>query len=278
MKNKSGFMQGRLSPMQGKKIQSFPWKDWKNEFKIGKKLNFKIIEWTLDFRKLYYNPLMTNSGQKKIFYTCKKNNFKIPSLTGDCFMQSPFWKANLKKKLKLQKDFINIIKACGIVGIKYIILPLVDNGKIKNKKEEMTVINFLNKIQYLLRRNKIKILFETDFAPNKYLKFIKNFDSKFIGINYDTGNSASYGFNPIEEISAYGKYIDNVHIKDRIYKGKTVALGEGNVDFLKVFKKLKKIRYKGNFILQGARSKNNKHIDTIKEYANFVKRFLRNVQ
>ena len=72
MKNKIGFMQGRLSPMQGKKIQSFPWKNWKNEFKIGKKLNFKIIEWTLDFRKLYYNPLMTNSGQKKFSILVKK--------------------------------------------------------------------------------------------------------------------------------------------------------------------------------------------------------------
>ena len=37
---KIGFMQGRLSPMQGKKIQSFPWKNWKNEFQIGYKGNF----------------------------------------------------------------------------------------------------------------------------------------------------------------------------------------------------------------------------------------------
>ena len=45
MKYNIGFMQGRLSPMQGKKIQSFPWKNWKNEFEIGKGLNFKIMEW-----------------------------------------------------------------------------------------------------------------------------------------------------------------------------------------------------------------------------------------
>ena len=66
MESKIGFMQGRLSPMQGKKIQSFPWKNWKKEFQIGRKLNFKILEWTLDFIKLYSNPLMTKEGQKKI--------------------------------------------------------------------------------------------------------------------------------------------------------------------------------------------------------------------
>ena len=44
MKYNIGFMQGRLSPMQGKKIQSFPWNNWENEFQIGGRLNFNIVE------------------------------------------------------------------------------------------------------------------------------------------------------------------------------------------------------------------------------------------
>ena len=151
-------------------------------------------------------------------------------------MQKPFWKVNGQKRNKLQNDFLNIINQSGKVGIKFIILPLVDNGKIENQKQEMTLISFLKKINPVLRTNKIKILFEANFKPKKYLKFIKKFNRKFFGINYDTGNSASYGFNPNEEISLYGKYIDNVHIKDRIYNGNTVPLGEGNTDFLTIFK------------------------------------------
>ena len=277
MKYNIGFMQGRLSPMQGKKIQSFPWKNWKNEFQIGRRLNFKIIEWTLDFKKLYSNPLMTDDGQKKIKSLCSKYSFKILSLTGDCFMQRPFWKINSVKRVQLQRYFLNIINASGKIGIKFIILPLVDNGKIENQKQEMILINFLRKIYSVLRLNRIKILFEADFKPNTYLKFMKKFNRKFFGINYDTGNSASYGFNPNEEISLYGKYIDNVHIKDRIYNGNTVPLGEGNTDFLTIFKKLNKIRYKGNFILQGARSKNNQHVSIIKEYRDFITKFLINL-
>jgi len=276
MKYNIGFMQGRLSPMQGKKIQSFPWNNWENEFQIGGRLNFNIIEWTLDFIKLYSNPLMTDDGQKKIKSLCSKYNFKILSLTGDCFMQKPFWKINSAKRIKLQRDFLNIINASDKIGIKFIVLPLVDNGKIESKKQEMILINFLRKIYSVLQSNRIKILFEADFKPNKYLKFIKKFNRKFFGINYDTGNSASYGFNANEEISLYGKYIDNVHIKDRIYEGNTVPLGKGNADFPAIFKKLKQIGYKGNFILQGARSKNNQHVPIIKEYRNFVIKFLIN--
>ena len=50
--------------------------------------------------------------------------------------------------------------------------------------------------------------------PSELLKFIKNFDANF-GVNYDTGNSASLGYDPSEEISVYGHRIINVHIKDR---------------------------------------------------------------
>ena len=274
MKYNIGFMQGRLSPMQGKKIQSFPWKNWEKEFQIGNKLDFKILEWTLDYQKLYSNPLMNDIGRRKIKNLCLKYNFEILSLTGDCFMQKPFWKVNGQKRNKLQNDFLNIIKESGKLGIRFIILPLVDNGKIISQKQEEILINFVKKIYPTLRLNKIKILFESDFEPKKYLKFIKKFDREFVGINYDTGNSASYGFDPDEEISLYGKYINNVHIKDRYYKGNTVPLGEGNVDFQTVFEKLKQIKYKGNFILQGARSKKNKHTFIIKKYKDFIMNFL----
>ena len=276
MKYNIGFMQGRLSPMQGRKIQSFPWKNWKNEFEIGRKLNFKILEWTLDYKKLYSNPLMTEVGQKTIKNLCSKYDFKIPSLTGDCFKQKPFWKTNLAKRVKLQKDFLNIVNQSNKIGIKFIVLPLVDNGKIENRKQEVILINFLRKIYPVLKTNKIKILFEMNFKPKKCLKFIKNFNCKFIGINYDMGDNASYGFNPNEEISLYGKYIDNVHIKDRVINSTTVPLGEGSTDFQSIFKKLKKIKYKGNLILQGARSKNNQHAFVLKKYRNFVLKHLIN--
>ena len=109
-----------VSPIIENKIQTFPWETWRNEFSIANKIGLKIMEWTLDYKDLYKNPLMTDEGKKKINKLSKKFNLSIPSLTGDCFMQAPFWKSKNYKRLRLQNDFINIVQASSKVGIKKI--------------------------------------------------------------------------------------------------------------------------------------------------------------
>ena len=79
-----------------------------------------------------------------------------------------------------------------------------------------------------------------NFKPKKALRFIKKFNKKHFGINYDIGNSSSLGFKPKNEIKTYGNYIKNVHIKDRYFKGTTVRLGKGHANFNEVFINLKK--------------------------------------
>ena len=71
------------------------------------------------------------------------------------------------------------------------------------------------------------------------MKFIKKFKSKNIGINYDTGNSSSLGYN-FESEKIYSKFIKNIHIKDRLLFGKTVRLGNGNAKIKKILQFFKK--------------------------------------
>ena len=52
-----------------------------------------------------------------------------------------------------------------------------------------------------------------------------------------------------------------------------MRLGDGNADFKELFKNLKKTNYKGNLILQTARSKNNKHVEEIITNLNYIKKF-----
>jgi sugar phosphate isomerase/epimerase len=185
-------------------------------------------------------------------------------------MQRPFWKN--KKKVSLIKDLINIVKACSNLKIKYIIYPLVDNSSLK-KADQKNFIYQLKKIMPILKRYKVKILFESDYSPLNLKKFIKKFDKNYFGINYDSGNSSGLGYNIDKEFQMYGKYIQNVHIKDRALKGNTVRLGAGNANFTKLFSNLKKINYKNLLILQTARSHVNNHVDEIKINLNFLKNF-----
>ncbi len=264
-------MQGRLSPLVGNKIQAFPKNHWQKEFFEIKKTGLKIIEWTLDYRNLNKNPLITTSGKKKIKYLSKKYSIKVSSITCDCFMQKPFWK--IKNNKKILNYLKKIISTSGELGIKYIIIPLVDNGSLQNNLQKKNLIYICKKYEKYLKKNKVSIIFESDFKPNILAKFIKNFNPKCFGINYDTGNSASLNYDINKEFAYYGKFIKNIHIKDRLKYGNTVRLGKGNANFKKLFNNLKMINYKGNLILQTARSEEKQHLKEIKINLNYIKKF-----
>lgn len=272
LKKRIGVMQGRLSlPINGK-VQSFPTKTWKKEFMLAKKLSFKFIEWTLDYKNLNKNPLLLSSGQEIIRKLCNQNNITINSITGDCFMQHPFWKANKLIKKKLINQLKEIIDSASKIKIKFLVIPLVDNGRVENTKQKKNLIKEFKKMTKYLKKKKVTILFETDLNPLDNLKFLKNFNNKYFGLNYDIGNSASLDFDPIEEFKNNAVFIKNIHIKDRKKFGNTVPLGKGNADFKLISKLCKKYSYKGNFILQTARKKSGTEFETLKAYLNFIQK------
>lgn len=261
-----GFMQGRLSPIVDGRIQSFPWTCWQAEFSVGERLGFHLMEWTLDQEKLYENPLLTSAGQAEIRALCKLHGFAISSLTGDCFMQAPFWKAQGLRREALQRDFRAVAEACAVVGITMMVVPLVDNGRIEQAEQEDALVAFLESQAGFLTERGLRIVFESDFQPIELARFIGRLDPALFGINYDIGNSAALGFHLADEFSAYGHRIVNVHIKDRMLGGTTVPLGAGNADFETVFALLARCQYAGNFILQTARATDGDHANALCRY------------
>lgn len=270
--NKIGFMQGRLVDLVNNKIQFFPHSNWENELEIAQENNLKIIEWTINYENIKKNPLY-NGDVSIIKKKLKKNSIQCHSVTCDFFMQKPFFKKKYKNiKDELLNDLIKVIKNSEKVNIKYLIIPLVDKSSVKNKKEEKFLIS--NFIKYISPKLKsIKILFEIDYKPKDVMLFIKKFKSKKFGINYDTGNSASFNYNILDEM-VYFKFVKNIHIKDRKKFGNTVDLGEGNWNHKLFFNVLKKISFKGNLILQTARSKNNDHVKKFLQNLKFIKKYL----
>jgi L-ribulose-5-phosphate 3-epimerase len=258
-----GFMQGRLSPPVDGRIQAFPWDSWQAEFASAQINGFELMEWTLDQDRLHENPLLTSAGQEEIAKLKQEHGMRIGSLTGDCFMQSPFWKATGAVGEKLQEDFRAVASACSVVGISMMVVPLVDNGSLSSPAEEDHLIAVLENHAGLLRKLTVKVVFESDYAPAKLKRFISRLDPELFGVNYDTGNSAGLGMKPADEIAAYGDRIANVHIKDRVLGGATVPLGTGSADFEAVFATLAKSGYRGNYILQTARAHDGDHAGAV---------------
>lgn len=265
-----GFMQGRLCDQVDGKIQAFPWQDWAHEFSVAENINVSAMEWTLDQEKLHENPLMTIAGQRKIGVLSSMHHVAIPSLTGDCFMQAPFWKSSTDVEFELQNDFLAISDACSAVRIGMIVVPLVDNGCLENSQQEDRLVDFLLSHEKYFEQKSIRVLFESDFDPFNLKRFIDRFPGDGFGINYDIGNSAALGFDPRDEFAAYGSRIVNVHVKDRVRGGTTVPLGSGNADFERVFSELKNANYSGNYILQTARAADGDHARAIARFRDMV--------
>ena len=269
-----GFMQGRLSPIAAGKIQAFPWNHWRDEFAIAHRCGFTRMEWTLDQDRLAENPLMSETGRQAIKVLSADYSLEIHSLTGDCFMQAPFWKASGAEREGLLDVLKSVLAAAAAFGIRWIVIPLVDNGGLETEAHAENLFQGLKTVQSLLSDNSLKIVFESDFPPAKLRAFIDQLDPKHFGVNYDSGNSAALGYNPEVEIKTYGDRIDNVHVKDRLLGGGTVPLGTGNANLPKVFELLQAVEYSGQYILQTARATEGDHAAVLCRYRDQVQQWL----
>lgn len=260
-----GFMQGRLSPMVSGRIQAFPWAAWKDEFAKAERLGFHLMEWTLDQDRLDQNPLLTADGQREIIRLMRRHSVTIPSLTGDCFMQAPFWKATGDAGAR-QRDFRRVAAASAAIGISLIVVPLVDRGRLESRVEEDALVTFLELEQRRLQEFGLRVLFECDYDPPALARFIGRFDPAHFGVNYDIGNSASLGFDPSVEVAEYGARIGNVHVKDRLRGGTTVPLGTGAARLREAIAALEDAGFQGNYVLQTARAADGDDAGVLSQY------------
>jgi hexulose-6-phosphate isomerase len=265
-------MQGRLVEPSPGKIQEFPKKNWESEFPILRNLGIHLLEWTIDWQGIDDNPILNESEIPKILKLQIENELVIPSATLDCFMQFPCWHDDFSESSFLRYKIL--LENGRTLGLKYLVLPLVDASSINSDYKLESLFDFCKRITPHLISAEVQIVFESDYSSLDLLDFISKFDCRYFGVNYDIGNSASLGYSPKNEIESYGDWIKNVHVKDRELGGSTVPLGEGSADFETVFGTLASINYAGNFILQTARSSTGDHVGVIEKYRDMTLKWM----
>ena len=273
-KPKIGIMQGRLVEQFKNKIQSFPMNNWKKEFELANDCDLKIIEWIFDENTP--NPIMTSNGIQEIKQLMKKNDIEINTICGDYFMIKKLFN---ESEIELEKNIETLKKLiiqANKLEISMIEIPLVDSSSLKNSKNEEQVRNSLEQVMLIAEQNNVTIVLETDLNPQNFDEFLTKFEHKNIMANYDSGNSASLGYNVKEELIILKKWIKNVHVKDRIFNGGTVQFGTGDTKFDEFFSMLSKINYSGDLIIQGARDLESKlkPKQTCQLYQKFVKQYV----
>ena len=274
MKNKISIIQGRTIPSENKEIQTFPFKNWLSEFENLQELKIRKLQWIYENSYSKKNPLIFPKFLKKISYIRSKHNVYVNSVCADEFIRKPL----IKRKGLNSKAIDDLIKLLTILknyNIEYIVVPFIDKSSIKNFNYEKYLFEFLKLIYPIVKAINMEIHIESDIENKKIATIINLLKfSKHIKINFDSGNTVSLGFDLKKEIVESFGLIGSVHIKDRIIGGSTVPLGYGNVDFDILFKTLKKINYKGEFVIQGSRINGVNDKFLIYKYLKFLKKYI----
>lgn len=273
MNKKIGIMQGRLLPKYKGRYQAHPLGYWKEEFEIASKIGLDYIEFILDYNNSEENPLIATGGFEDIRQVQESSGVKVRSICADYFMEAPIHSANHSVVDKSLGVLYQLIKKASKLNISDIVIPCVDQSSLKN---EIFLNNFVNNIKSVTKTaedENVNICLETDLAPLPFANLIDKIGSNKVTVNYDIGNSAANGYDPVEEFNAYGQKITDLHIKDRLLHGPPVILGNGNADIPKVFELLTKFNYLGIIIFQAFRDD-----EGIKIFQDQFNWFLKNIK
>ena len=263
-----GIMQGRLVPPIDGKLQAFPTNGWNKELEICRGLGVECIEWVYDGEDLYFlpNPISTFEGANALSGI---QSPRITSLCADYFVKAPLLRVPDGIKVQRIARLRWLIFQCGLANIPILVLPFVDDNSIRTQEEIQETIDNLQSLGDLLESCDVRIALEANLSPFNFKSLIKQLDGT-IAINYDSGNSASLGYDMEEEWGGYGYRVENIQIKDRVVNGGSVPLGEGSANFDTLAKMLSQYKYSGNTILQVARGESGKEVGWYQRNRNFL--------
>lgn len=263
-------MQGRLLPKYQNRYQAHPVGYWKKEFPIAKELGIVAIEFILDYNDAELNPLMNKYGVLEINEIVQQTGVSVNTVCADYFMEAPLHHIDENKRTESLSVLKKLLTNCEQIGIKDIVLPCVDQSSLQDPAAKDRLVSTLTQVLELAEKTNINLSLETDLAPLPFKELIDRFDSKKITVNYDTGNSASLGYDPKEEFRLYGNRISDIHIKDRKLGGGSVFLGTGDAKFTDIFAEISSIEFNMPLIFQVYRD--DEGVEVFKEQLSYFQK------
>jgi hexulose-6-phosphate isomerase len=194
----------------------------------------------------------------------------IRSLCADYFMVRPFVRVEENEWRRRIESLVWLLDRCRQVGAGRVVLPFVDASRIADQNDFERVVAMLRGALTAAEHSQVELHLETDLPPEHFARLLAELDHPLIRVNFDSGNSASLGYDVREEFAKYGARIGSIHIKDRVRGGGTTPLGTGNADFDALFECVEQIHYAGDFVLQVARATAGDEVNWARANREFV--------
>lgn len=246
-------MQGRLSPPVEGRFQAFPGDGWERELGLAAAAGLDGVELIYEGFRRAHNPLASDDGTRALPALAARHGVVACSVCADRFMERPVVAVADEERDALGQELGAALARWADGGIERVVLPFVDANSASTPAARETAVEWVESALPSAEEAGIELHLETDLAPGDFAAMLARLDHPLLRVNYDTGNSAALGYDPSEEIEAYGERIGSVHVKDRVRGGGTVPLGEGDAQLEVALGLIGERGYDGDVVLQVAR-------------------------
>ncbi len=211
--------------------------------------------------------LYTNEAASKVKAACKKYNVEISTLwtgwSGPAiwnFTEGPLTlglvpAAYRQKRVQELKQGADFAVKIGVSQIATHVGFLPENP---NDPEFDGIMNAIREAAQYCKDRGLRFLFETgQETPVALMRAMEVVGTGNMGINLDTANPILYGkANPVDMLQMLGDCVYDLHIKDGLWPadgwnlGEEVPVGQGEVNFPAIIKKLKELGYDGALTIE----------------------------
>jgi hexulose-6-phosphate isomerase len=267
-----GIIQGRLTSSPNGRLQFFPKNNWRNEFPLAQKIGLAAIEPILETDDFLDNPLLNEAEIEELKMLSQRYQVAVVSCCGDIFMDYPLHRET-GDRLELAVMILDrLIANCARVGIKTILMPILERSEIRSESEKSQLRSVLSGFLGKVEKAGISFAFESSLPGLELKELVESFKHSNVKVYYDIGNAVSYGFDVPREIRILGGLIGGVHVKDRkVGSSVSVPLGTGDASFPDIFAVLREVNYRECLILQAARDVNDCFLENAERNLNFVR-------
>jgi sugar phosphate isomerase/epimerase len=211
-----------------------------------------------------YPPDFEAADLTRIKKNLEKHNMKVTNLNsftlfavGDTYLPSWIEPEKERRDIRIQHT-LDCLKVAKELKCNNISIP--PGGPLNNlsRKDAMALFHQgLEQVVPKAEELKVKILVEPEpdllmESTKEFKPFIKDVQSKMVGLNFDIGHFFCAGEDPAIAFEELFEYVGHVHIEDiaatRVHNH--LIAGHGVIRFLDIFKTMVELKYQGDISLE----------------------------
>jgi sugar phosphate isomerase/epimerase len=211
-----------------------------------------------------YPPDFEAADLTRIKKILEKHNMKVTNLNsftlfavGDTYLPSWIEPEKERRNIRIQHT-LDCLKVAKDLECNNISIP--PGGPLNNLSRKDAMALFHQGLEQVVPKAEelnVKILVEPEpdllmESTKEFKPFIKDVQSKMVGLNFDIGHFFCAGEDPAKAFEELFEYVGHVHVEDiaatRIHNH--LIAGRGVIGFLDIFKTMVELKYQGDISLE----------------------------